>query len=408
MPVELTMDEFDYDAIIVGAGPIGGYLARKLAKENLRILILEEHAEIGRPFQCAGLVNPKAMESVGLFDTVLTPIWGARIYSPEGTLVEIGQQEKVRTWSVCRKLFDEAVVIQSVNSGADIWLSSKPIDLKIDEEKVEVEISTPYGIKKLTTKVVCGADGAHSWVRRTLRMGKPKETMIGMQIEVSGYNGKKGKLDMYTGSDISPGFFAWVIPSGETARVGVWSQTKYIGEKSCEDLLDELMNNSRWSYKFKDCREVGRFVGSVPSGILKKTTSTRVALFGDAAGICKPTTGGGIGPGFAHIDLIAEDFANLIKINNLDKISLSKIDKKIDKMRKSQSRARALRDAFLSHSSDNELEEIFKVWAKPDVIKMINDVGEIENPIPLGTKMLKEIPEFRRLAGRAIKAVLWS
>ena len=123
MPVELTMDEFDYDAIIVGAGPIGGYLARKLAKENLRILILEEHAEIGRPFQCAGLVNPKAMESVGLFDTVLTPIWGARIYSPEGTLVEIGQQEKVRTWSVCRKLFDEAVVIQSVKSLSLIHIS---------------------------------------------------------------------------------------------------------------------------------------------------------------------------------------------------------------------------------------------------------------------------------------------
>ena len=74
-------------------------------------------------------------------------------------------------------------------------------------------------------------------------------------------------------------------------------------------------------------------------------------------------------------------------------------------MRKSQSRARALRDAFLSHSSDEELEEIFKVWAKPDVIKMINEVGEIENPIPLGTKMLKEIPEFRKLAGKAIKAV---
>ena len=168
------------------------------------------------------------------------------------------------------------------------------------------------------------------------------------------------------------------------------------------------MRNSRWSYKFKDCKEVGRFVGSVPSGILKSTTSTRVALFGDAAGICKPTTGGGIGPGFAHIDLIAGDFINLIRENKLDARNLSKIDKSIDKMRKSQSRARALRDAFLSHSSDDELEEIFKIWAKPDVIEMINEVGEIENPIPLGTKMLREIPEFRKLAGKAIKAVLWS
>jgi len=402
------MDEFDYDAIIVGAGPVGGYLAQKLAEDNLRVLILEEHSEIGRPFQCAGLVNPKAMASVGLLETVLTPIWGARIYSPEGTLVEIGQKNKVRTWSVCRKLFDEAVVIQSIKSGADIWLSSKPVNLKIGEEKVEIEISTPNGIKNLTTKVICGADGAHSWVRRKLKMGRPKETMIGMQIEITGYEGKSGKLDMYTGSDISPGFFAWVIPSGETARVGVWSQTKYIGEKSCEDLLNELMRNSRWSYKFKDCKEVGRFVGSVPSGILKSTTSTRVALFGDAAGICKPTTGGGIGPGFAHIDLIAKDFINLIRENKLDARNLSKIDKSIDKMRKSQSRARALRDAFLSHSSDEELEEIFKIWAKPDVIEMINEVGEIENPIPLGTKMLREIPEFRKLAGKAIKAVLWS
>ena len=402
------MDEFDYDAIIVGAGPIGGYLARKLVEDELSVLILEEHSEIGRPFQCAGLVNPKAMASVDLLDTVLTPIWGARIYSPEGTLVEIGQKDKVRTWSVCRKLFDEAVVIQSIKSGADIWLSSKPINIKMEDNKVEIEISTPNGIKNLTTKVICGADGAHSWVRRKLKMGRPKETMIGMQIEITGYEGKSGKLDMYTGSDISPGFFAWVIPSGETARVGVWSQTKYIGEKSCEDLLNELMRNSRWSYKFKDCKEVGRFVGSVPSGILKSTTSTRVALFGDAAGICKPTTGGGIGPGFAHIDLIAGDFINLIRENKLDARNLSKIDKSIDKMRKSQSRARALRDAFLSHSSDEELEEIFKIWAKPDVIEMINEVGEIENPIPLGTKMLREIPEFRKLAGKAIKAVLWS
>ena len=402
------MNDYDYDVVIVGAGPIGGYLANKLAKKNISVLLLEEHAELGRPFQCAGLVNPKAMESVKLENTVLTPIWGARIYSPEGTLVEIGQKNTIRTWSVCRKLFDEAVVNQSLKSGAEIWLSSKPYNIEITDQKVNIMINTPKGIRNITTKLVCGADGAHSWVRRTLRFGRPKETMIGMQIEVTGYKGTEGKLDMYTGSDISPGFFAWAIPSGETTRIGVWSQTKYIGEKSCEDLLNELMINGKWSYRFKECKEVGRFVGSVPSGILKKTTATRVALFGDAAGICKPTTGGGIGPGFAHIDMIIDELCVKIKSNNLEMKNLAFVEKKLDKMRKSQNRARGLRDAFLSQSTDEELEEIFKVWAKPEVISMINEVGEIENPIPLGTKMLKEIPEFRKLAGKAIKSVLWS
>ena len=140
---------------------------------------------------------------------------------------------------------------------------------------------------------------------------------------------------------------------------------------------------------------------------MKKTTRRRVALFGDAAGICKPTTGGGIGPGFAHIDMIIEELSLKIKENKLEMKNLTFIEKKLDKMRKSQNRARGLRDAFLSQSNDKELEEIFKIWAKPEVISMINEVGEIENPIPLGTKMLKEIPEFRKLAGKAIKSVLW-
>jgi digeranylgeranylglycerophospholipid reductase len=407
-PLNSDMNDYDYDVVIVGAGPVGGYLSRRLTEKGITVLILEEHAEIGRPFQCAGLINPKAMNLVQLENTVLTPIWGARIYSPEGTLVEIGQEDKIRTWSVCRKLFDEAVVMQGIESGAELWVSSKPIKLEITNEAVELEIRTPEGTKNVRSKMICGADGAHSWVRRTLRLGHPKETMIGMQIEVTGYQGVEGKLDMYTGSNISPGFFAWAIPSGETTRIGVWSQTKYIGDESCEDLLIKLMKTGKWNHRFKDCKEVGRFVGSVPSGILKKTTSRRAALFGDAAGICKPTTGGGIGPGFSHIDLIIEDLVESINKNVLDSKELKIIDKKLDKMRKSQNRARGLRDAFLSQSDDKELEEIFKIWAKPEVISMINEVGEIENPIPLGTKMLKEIPEFRKLAGKAIRSVLWS
>ena len=51
------------DVIIVGAGPTGGRTATHLASLGHRVLMLEEHTEIGRPFQCAGLVTPKALLS---------------------------------------------------------------------------------------------------------------------------------------------------------------------------------------------------------------------------------------------------------------------------------------------------------------------------------------------------------
>ena len=397
----------DYDFVVIGAGPVGSLLAQRLTQGGASVLIIEEHAQIGRPFQCAGLVNPEAMEIVGLHDTVLTPIWGARIHGPSGEVVSIGSTDTVRTWSVCRKLFDESILESAVDSGADLWLSSSPISAEQDDSEVSIKISTPDGEKTVRCSMLCGADGAHSWVRRRFRRGRPKEMIVGFQIEVSGYVGEEGKLDMYTGSEIAPGFFAWAIPSGDTTRIGVWSKAELLEGKSPEQLLKTLMYNSQWSHRFSDCREVGRFCGAVPSGLVKRPLKGRVMLFGDAAGLCKPTTGGGIGPGFKHVETMISDLLRRVE-GELTQVQLDSIvAEKHKSIRKDQGRAKALRDAFLTQMGDEELDQVFSVWSKPEVTELINEVGEIENPIPLGIRMLREVPEFKSLARRAVKAVLW-
>ena len=400
------MEVSEYDVVVVGAGPVGGYLATKLATGGISVLLLEEHAEIGRPFQCAGLVNTESMDLTGLQHTVLSPIWGARIHSPSGIPVVIGDKSRTRTWSVCRKLFDEGIVKQAIGNGVHIWLSSKPISAVVEEESVNLSIITPEGEKNVRCRLLCGADGAHSWVRRHFKMGRPKEMMIGFQVEVTGYQGEDGRLDMYTGSHISPGFFAWAIPSGETTRIGTWSKPDLMGGESCEKLLDRLRGNPLWANRFSECKEVGRFCGPIPSGMVKRPLIARVALFGDAAGLCKPTTGGGIGPGFAQVNLVTPLLLDALGRDDLSDSSMSGIAELMEPMRKDQRRARALRDVFLTESSDTELDEIFSVWARPEVTELINDIGEIEHPIPLGIKMLRDIPEFRSLTKRAVKAIL--
>ena len=140
--------------------------------------------------------------------------------------------------------------------------------------------------------------------------------------------------------------------------------------------------------------------------MVKRPMIARVALFGDAAGLCKPTTGGGIGPGFAQVDLVTPLLLDALEKDNLSDSSMREITGLMEPMRKDQRRARALRDAFLTESSDTELDEIFSVWARPEVTELINDIGEIEHPIPLGIKMLRDIPEFRSLTKRAVKAIL--
>ena len=407
MNVQTQVEEF-YDVIIIGAGPVGGYLGWKFRELGHTVLIVEEHSEIGRPFQCAGLVNPGAMERVPMNETILTPIWGARINSPYGTTVDIGSPERIRTWSVCRKKFDEGVVRLAVESGVDIILDSKPTKLDIEHDFAEVSINVAGEIYQVRCALVCGCDGAHSWVRRTMKMGRPKEMMIGYQVEVTGYNGSSGQLDMFTGNDIAPGYFAWAIPSGETTRIGMWSRADLLSGKSCEMMVDSLMNSSNWKQRFENCNVVGRFGGPVPSGLLKYPMRERVALFGDASGACKPTTGGGIGTGFDQVDLLTPILSECINHGDLGELKMKSLVKILGPMRKKLNRARALRDAFLTEVTDEELERVFKVWSRPEVTQIINESGEIDNPIPLGLRLLREVPEFRSLATKAASAVIWS
>ena len=377
------------DALIVGAGPIGGYLAKKLVDNGKSVLMLEEHAQIGRPFQCAGLVNPGSMAKVGLEEVAQTRIWGARIHGSEGTLVEIGSPDRTRTWSVCRKLFDEAVVNMAVSSGAGLMLNSKHVETRIFDDRV---YSTCF------------------WKRKSYhRMGRVREMMIGFQIDVTGYTHSDGKLDMYTGRNVAPGFFAWAIPTGTTTRIGTFSRPDLLDGRSSEDTLNSLLNHPLWEDRFSGCSEVGRYCGPVPAKPVMRPSRGRVMLFGDAAGLCKPTTGGGIGPGFDHVDALLGHISKVIesdKINekNSDRICVNAIKP----IAKKHDRARALRDAFLTSTTDEELEAIFRVWAKPEVIDLIQKYGEIENPIPLGLRLLKDVPEFRKLAGKAAGSLIFA
>ena len=403
------MKQTDWDVIIVGAGPTGGRTATHLASLGHNVLMLEEHTEIGRPFQCAGLVTPKAMHEVGLFDSVLEEVDGARIHGPSGTLVPVGTDGKLRTYVVCRKKFDQGVVQQGMQAGATLWLDSRPTEAVVKEDGVVLNVESQGQEIELTCKLLIGCDGAHSWTRRHFKMGRPKEMMIGFQAEVLGYDGNPRWLDMYSGSEIAPGFFAWVIPSGfGSHRIGVWSTPERLKGRSVEQCYEDLKNHPLWKERFENIHEIARFCGPIPSGMVKKTVRDRVLLLGDAAGMAKPTTGGGIGPGFQQISGILSRLSEAILLDNLSEKALTKITSKHFKfMKKDQEKARKLRNLLVSDVIDGELDQHFDNFAKPEVLDLINEIGDIEKPVPLGLALIKKVPAFRRLALRAGSKLLF-
>ena len=397
------MKQSEWDVIIVGAGPTGGRAATHLASLGHSVLMLEEHSEIGRPFQCAGLVTPKALDEVGLYDSVLEEIDGALIHGPGGNLVPVGTAGKLRTYVVCRKKFDQGVVQQAMEAGASLRLNSQPRSAETTPEGVTIDIESNGDELTLKCKLLIGCDGAHSWTRRYFKMGRPKEMMIGFQAEVLGYKGTDRWLEMYSGSEIAPGLFAWVIPSGfGSHRIGIWSTPDRLNGRSVEQCYDDLRVHPLWKDRFQDIKEIARFCGPIPSGMVKKPVGNRIMLLGDAAGMAKPTTGGGIGPGFKQIKGILQPLSKAITDDELSEKNLKKITTKhFQSMKKDQDKARMLRNLLVSDVGDKELDKHFENFARPDVLELINEVGDIEKPVPLGLALLKKVPAFRKLALKA-------
>lgn len=397
------MSQWDYDVVIVGAGPVGGRAATLFAEDGLRVLMLEEHAEIGRPFQCAGLVTPSAMNIVGGHHTVLEEVDGALIHGPSGTLVPVGTEGTLRTYVVCRKRFDQYVVQQGMEAGAELWLNTVPLEATQVEDGMRLVLRKDGEVVEVSCKLLVGADGAHSWTRRTFKMGRPKELMIGFQTEVVGYEGRDRWLEMYSGTAIAPGFFAWVIPSGfGTHRIGLWSTAKRLNGRSIESCYQDLLDHPLWKDRFENVSEIARYCGPVPSGMVRNTVKDRVILLGDAAGMAKPTTGGGIGPGFHQIQCVHQALSEAVRENKLTERQLKAITKQPwNAMKKEQERARTLRNLLVSDCSDEVLDKHFNNFAHPDTLSLINAIGDIEKPVPLGMALLKQVPAFRPLALKA-------
>ena len=89
-----------YDAVIAGGGPIGNYVAKNIAHEGFKVLVLEEHREIGVPLKCAGLVSSRAFDffNVDKNKVIQNEIYGAHINSPSGNRLTIGGDKILSPW----------------------------------------------------------------------------------------------------------------------------------------------------------------------------------------------------------------------------------------------------------------------------------------------------------------------
>jgi geranylgeranyl reductase len=141
--------------------------------------------------------------------------------------------------------------------------------------------------------VVIGADGANSAVARQeiKKGGRPKHVFAYHEIIRAPANSNSfdgSRCDIFYQGELSPDFYAWIFPHGDTASIGVGSAKKGFA-------LRGAVRELRAKTGLKDCETVRVEGAPIPLKPLKVwDNKLDVVLAGDAAGVVAPASGEGI------------------------------------------------------------------------------------------------------------------
>jgi geranylgeranyl reductase len=294
-----------FDAVVVGGGPAGATAAHELAKLGRSVLLLDK---AGRIKPCGGAIPPRLIRDFDIPESqIVARANSARMIAPSDLAVDM-PIDGGSVGMVDREHFDEWLRVRAALAGAE-RRAGKFLNIVRDHDGAafveyrdnnDAKNAPPRRVKALS---IIGADGARSRVAEVgiPKAGKPKcvfayhEIIKSPELKKDAANDSMNenafdpaRCDIYYQGHLSPDFYAWIFPHGETTSVGVGSANKGFS-------LRGAVASLRSKTKLDSVDTIRTEGAPIPLKPLKRWDNGRdIILAGDAAGCVAPSSGEGI------------------------------------------------------------------------------------------------------------------
>ena len=376
------------DVIVIGGGPAGLAAARALASMGRRVSVVEEHAEIGSPVHCTGVLAEDALAALALPATaLLNPLRTVRFVAPRGHSFAY-TTASTEAVVIDRRVFDETLASLARQSGAEIVRGRRVTDLAPVADGLRATLADGRTIDARAAVLACGA--AYTFQRR-LGMGLPRTFLQSAQLELPA--DRPGDVEVHFGSAIAPRGFAWAVPvrrpEGTFARIGVMADQH--ADRYFARMLDRVAE--RWGV----CRPADAVPRRrlLPLGAVGRSYADRVLAVGDAAGLVKPTTGGGIYYSVLSGRLAADVLGPALAADDLSAARLREYEREWRRRFQPEfSAQQTLR--FIAHRMrDTDIDALFDLATTDGILPLVRETARFNRHRDFILALLRHAPARR-------------
>ncbi|MEM0130349.1 MAG: NAD(P)/FAD-dependent oxidoreductase [Thermoplasmatales archaeon] len=343
------------DFLVVGAGPSGSYVSSLLARKGYSVRIVDLKQDIGIPNHCSGLVDRRVVDIVG-DDLVISKPSFAEIHTPTGSFTLTSGKMYV----LDRVELDKKLAGIAETNGVKIDKRTLLVGLSQNGYSVRSLLSRGGRIEIVESKYVIGADGPSSATRRYLGIPRPK-LLRSVQYDVKK---RTDRVNIFMDRRRVPDFFAWEVPHDGETEIGASGTGS--GEMVASIAAGQQIVRKRG--------------GLIPIGGIIPG-SGNCYLVGDAAGMNKATTGGGLYGALISGKILAETVSGGGNVKKYGKLLLDGFGREVK-------RALTIRNIF------DYTERHYRLWVPlvKSNIRGINRVGDVDYPSKAFLYVFASIP----------------
>jgi digeranylgeranylglycerophospholipid reductase len=386
-----------HDVVIVGAGPAGLVAARALASDGYDVVVLEEHDEIGVPVHCTGLLGIDAFNELDLpRHAILTTTHAARFVAADGTSVFI-DSERVRAAVVDRVVFDQALADSSRRAGAALRPGARVRVITIDDDRVSV--TGESAAARVNARACILACGASYRFNRALGLGVPRAFVQSAQLETP-FDGPD-HVEVHLGRAVAPAGFAWTVPFMRGDRR--FNRVGLMCEHSAVARFSEFGESVRRRYGLDGNPWPEPRMKILPLGPVTRTYGPRLLAAGDAAGLVKPTTGGGIYYGLISGQIAADVLSPALHDDDLSEVRLRAYQERWQSRLGSEIRIGLKFRALASRLNDRAIDALVELARIDGLVPLLKQTADFNWHGGSALALLRH-PQFRKI----LLASLWS